>query len=167
MERSLFPRMGITLLALLGLIDSAYLTLTRFFPAVDLACPLTGGGCETVQMSPWSTLPPGGGIPIAVLGIIGYILLFALGMTALQIERVGRVALPMALLLVASAGFAFAIYLTSIQLFVIGTICFWCMLSALMMVSIWIAALIDWRMWRGGETSQPHPPMVGAPRRTR
>jgi uncharacterized membrane protein len=160
MERSLYPRMAVTLFALLGMLDAVYLTLTRFFPSVGLTCPLAGSGCETVQMSPWSTFPPGGGAPIAVLGIIGYLVLFGLGLAALQTERLGRVALPVALLVVASGGIATAIYLVSIQLFVITAVCFWCVISALLMVGIWIAAFIDWRLWRGGLTG--HGRLAGA-----
>ncbi|GEM_PF-696929 len=167
MERSLYPRMAVTLLALLGILDAAYLTLTRFFPNVGLTCPLAGGGCETVQMSPWSTFPPGGGAPIAVLGIIGYLVLFGLGLTALQTEQVGRVALPVALLVAASGGIATAGYLVSIQLFVIRAVCFWCAVSALLMVGIWIAAFIDWRSWRGGATGHNHQAGTGVAQHVR
>ncbi|MFP4439827.1 MAG: vitamin K epoxide reductase family protein [Chloroflexaceae bacterium] len=167
MERSLYPRMAVTLFALLGIIDAAYLTLTRFFPSVGLTCPLAGGGCETVQMSPWSTFPPGGGAPIAVLGIIGYLVLFGLGLAALQTERVGRVDLPVALLVAASGGIATAIYLVSIQLFVITAVCSWCVISALLMVGIWIAAFIDWRSWRGGLTGPGRLAGTGVAQRAR
>lgn len=137
-----------TLLALFGLIDSAYLALTRLLPHdVGLVCPV-GGGCATVQASAWSTFPPGGGMPIALIGVGGYLLLFTLGMLVLHTDYVGQVPLPSTLFLAASGSLVVAMYLTSIQLFIIQAVCFWCVLSALIGAGFWIAALQDWRAWR-------------------
>ncbi len=148
-ERSPLPRMVAATLALLGVIDSAYLTLHHYRPSVTLSCPVGGGNCETVQTSAWSTLPPGGsGVPVALIGIAGYAVLLLLALGALQRDRVGGIAMPPLLLLLASSGLAFSFYLTVLQLFVIGAICFWCALSALCELGIWIAAWVDWRAWR-------------------
>ncbi len=147
-ERSLLPRMAAALLALLGLIDGAYLTLHHYRPSINLRCPV-GGGCETVQGSAWSTLPPGGaGVPVALIGVVGYAVLLLLALVAFQRERIGPVAVPPLLLLVASGGLVFSLYLTFLQLFVIGAICFWCAMSALCELGIWLAAVVDWRAWR-------------------
>lgn len=146
-QRTLAPRMLVTLLALLGLLDAAYLTVTRYVGSIALACPV-GGGCEAVQTSRWSTIPPGAGVSIAVIGIIGYTLLLLLGLTMLQRDYIGAVALPTLLVFLAGGGVLFAIYLTALQLFVIHAICFWCVVSALIELSIFVAALIDWRQWR-------------------
>jgi uncharacterized membrane protein len=145
--RSLYPRMVATLVALLGLFDALYLALSRFFPATPLVCP-TGGGCAMVQESPWSTFPPGDGVPVAFIGVAGYAVLFVLGMVALQTDRLGRVALPPLLLGISSAGVLFSIYLVALQFFIIQAICFWCTLSALLQLLIWLAAFFDWRAWR-------------------
>lgn len=147
MTRAPYPRMAVALLALLGLLDSAYLTLERFVPDVGMVC-LTGGGCETVQRSSWSTLPPGGGVPVAVLGIVGYGALLVVALLALQRDRVLMLSLPVALLALASGGVLFSLYLTYLQFAVIGAVCSWCLLSAMLELGIFVAALIDWRAWR-------------------
>ena len=150
-ERALWPRMTAALLALLGLIDSAYLTLHHYRPSVSLSCPV-GGGCETVQSSIWSTLPPGsGGIPVALIGVVGYAVLVVLALVALQRDRVGTIPVPTVLLLVATGGLFFSVYLTAVQLFVIGAVCFWCAMSALFELGIFIAAFVNWRAWRREE----------------
>lgn len=142
-QRTLYTRMAVALLALLGLLDSAYLTLNRYADQLSLVCPV-GGGCEAVQRSDWSTLPPGAGIPVAVLGLVGYSALLSLALAGLHRERIGRVPLDAALLLVASGGLLFSIYLTGVQLFVIHALCFWCVVSALLELSIFIAVATDW-----------------------
>jgi uncharacterized membrane protein len=154
-ERSLFPRMAAALLALLGLIDSAYLTIHHYRPSVSLSCPV-GGGCETVQTSAWSTLPPGGnGVPVALIGVLGYAVLLGLALVSLQRDHVGAVAVPPLLLMVASGGLVFSFYLSFLQLFVIGAICFWCVMSALFELGIFIAALVDWRAWQQEQVEDP------------
>lgn len=159
-ERALWPRMTAALLALLGLIDSAYLTIHHYRPSVTLSCPV-GGGCETVQSSIWSTLPPGnGGIPVALIGVGGYAVLVMLALVALQRDRVGSIVVPTVLLLVAGGGLFFSIYLTVVQLFVIGTVCFWCAMSALFEVGIFVAAFVNWRAWRREEAAQAQDPSV-------
>jgi uncharacterized membrane protein len=137
------------LCALLGLLDSAYLTLERYSAQIALVCPV-GGGCETVQGSRWSTLPPGAtdGLPVALLGIVGYTVLLGLALTALQRDRVGHLAVPPVLALVASTGVLFSLYLTALQVFVIHALCAWCLGSAILELTLWLAALVDWRAWR-------------------
>lgn len=147
-ERSLAARMTAALVALFGLIDAAYLTIHHYRPSVSLSCPVGGGSCETVQTSAWSTFPPGGsGVPVALIGVMGYAVLFVLALLVVQRDRVGPVALPSLLLLVASGGLAFSLYLTFLQLAVIGAVCFWCAMSALFELAIWVAAFVDWRAW--------------------
>ncbi|NJN66257.1 MAG: vitamin K epoxide reductase family protein [Chloroflexaceae bacterium] len=148
-NRSLLPRMGIVLLALFGLFDSLYLSLSTLRPEDPMYCPV-GGSCTAVQDSPWSRLPPGeGGLPVAFIGVGGYLVLFLLGMIMLQTDMVGgRLSLPPTLLVVSSAGALFSLYLIAIQVFVIHSICFWCALSALFQWSIWGLTLFDWSVWR-------------------
>lgn len=146
--RSPYPRMIAATLALLGLLDAAYLTLDRYEENVGLVCPV-GGGCETVQNSAWSTLPPGDGVPVALIGVVGYATLLGLALAGLHRERLGRLAFAPALLAASSAGLLFALYLTALQIFVIGALCSWCLASATLQLGIWLAALTEWRTWRG------------------
>jgi uncharacterized membrane protein len=146
--RVLYSRMLIALLALLGLLDAAYLTLEHFSPQVALVCPI-GGGCETVQASRWSTLPPGDGVPVALFGLVGYGALVLLALAGLQRDRLGPLPVAPALVALASIGVLFSLYLTALQVFVIGALCAWCLGSAALETLIWGAALVGQRSVSG------------------
>ena len=60
-------RMGAALLSLAGLFISAYLYLYKIGRIGSLACGT--GGCETVQLSPWSRFA---GVEVALIGVLGY-----------------------------------------------------------------------------------------------
>lgn len=159
-ERTLYPRMAVALLALLGIINAGYLTLSRIYPSA-LVC-LTGGGCEAAAQSPYSLFPPGSGIPVAHIGIAGYLVLLVLALIALQTDRLGPLPVPATLFALSTFGVLFSIYLTSMQVFVIKTptgepgLCSWCLLSGLTQVCIWVALLLDWRARRASmERAQP------------
>lgn len=159
-ERSLYPRMAAALFALVGLINATYLTLTRLQISVSLVCP-AGGGCEQVQNSVWSTFPPGSGIPLSVIGMVGCIVLLALSLTSLHSDYIAGVPIPPVILLVASFGAGFSLYLVGVQVMLIQAICFWCMVSAFLEISIWIAVLWDWRTWRNHSSNIHHTVLHG------
>jgi uncharacterized membrane protein len=141
-ERTPSLRMAAALLALLGLFDSAYLTLERLIGAPGGFCP-TGGGCAAVQESAYSSLF---GVPVAYVGVAGYAALLGVALLSLSVDRVAGVRVAALLLALASLGLLFSLYLSYLQVAVIGAICFWCVVSALIELGIWTAALLDWRM---------------------
>lgn len=142
-QRSPYPRMAVALLALLGLFDAAYLSLERLTGG-SLVCPV-GGGCETVQSSTYSVLL---GVPVAFIGVAGYLVLLGVALLALNADEIAGLPVPALLLALASLGVLMALYLSYLQVAVIGAICFWCAVSALLELGIWVAALIDWRLLR-------------------
>ena len=109
-------RTAIAVLALAGAAVAAYLVYSRY-TGTRLVC--TTGGCETVQHSKYAKAA---GIPVAVLGLIAYLAVFA---TALS-SRVEAAAVGAAIVL---GGLAFGIYLIVIQVAVIEAICQWCLAS--------------------------------------
>jgi len=143
MQHSPYPRMAIALMALIGLFDAAYLSLERATGGT-LVCPV-GGGCETVQSSVYSTLL---GVPVAYIGVAGYAVLLLTALLALNLERVAGVSLAAVLLALASIALVAGIYFSYLQVAVIGAVCFWCAVSALLDLGIWVAALLNWRMAR-------------------
>lgn len=143
-ERSPYPRMAAALFALIGLLDALYLSLERWMGDTSLYCP-TGGGCVTVQSSEYAIML---GVPVAYIGVIGYVVLLGVALLAISRDNVMGIPVPLALLGLASLGVLMALYLTYLQIAVIGAICFWCVVSATMELGIWIAALIDWRQFR-------------------
>jgi uncharacterized membrane protein len=126
----------IATLALIGLGVAGYLTYEKF----------TGGGlicwggsqqCEIVQNSPYSQIGP---LPVAVLGLMGYLIF--LTVTALQLrsslER--RRTLAGLNFGLALGAFLYSVYLTYLELFVIYAICTWCVISAVLVTLILILA---------------------------
>ena len=81
-----------------------------------LVC-VAGGGCETVQQSSYAELA---GIPVALLGLVAYTIVFALILWDTPTARLGAAML-------AFVGLAFSAYLLVLQLAVIDAVCVWCM----------------------------------------
>jgi uncharacterized membrane protein len=136
-------RMGAALMSLMGVFVSAYLYLYKIGRIGTLACG--SGACETVQTSIWSRFL---GIEVALIGLVGYALLFGVGLLALQ-PGLARARWPAALLsALAAVGVLFTLYLTYVELFVIHAICRWCVGSAVIILSILILAVLALRRTR-------------------
>lgn len=109
-------------LTVLGLGVASYLTIAHYTGGTTI-CPLHGG-CETVQHSIYSKLA---GVPVALIGLIGYIVIFAsLVVPQSEMTRLATMAFTI-------PGFAFSAYLTYRELFSIHAICPWCVSSAVLM----------------------------------
>ncbi len=111
-----YLRAAIALLALAGAAVTAYLVYARY-THTQLAC--STGGCETVQHSKYAKA---GGVPVAILGLIAYLTVFATALSA----RVEAAAIGAAVVL---GGLVFGIYLIYVQVAVIDAICQWCIAS--------------------------------------
>ena len=149
-EYSPFPRMAAALLSLLGLLDAAYLALERITGG-PITCPV-GGGCETVQSSPYALLF---GVPVAFIGVAGYAALLVVALLSLQEMNLGSISPDVLLLALASIALLAGVYFMYLQVAVIGAICFWCAMAALLDLLIWLAALINWRLMRQESTKHP------------
>lgn len=124
-------RWAIGALAVAGAAIAAYLTVVHYAHTAPVC---TSGGCEKVQQSSYSLLA---GVPVALLGLIGYLLL--LGSAAVR-------GLPAALagVLVALVGSAFSGYLLWAQLARIHAICIWCVGNDVVIAVV--AVLCMWRL---------------------
>jgi len=94
------------------------------------------------------------GIPVAFIGMAGYALLLVVALVSLQTDRLGGISLDALLLALASIALLAGIYFMYLQIAVIGAICFWCAVAALIDLLIWLAALINWRLSRQGAPEQ-------------
>jgi uncharacterized membrane protein len=112
-------RVTTALVALAGAAVAGYLTWVHYDEAA-LVC-VAGGGCETVQRSSYSELA---GIPVALLGLLSYTVVFALVLWNTPTARLAAASL-------AFVGLAFGIYLLALQLFVIDAVCVWCVANDL------------------------------------
>jgi uncharacterized membrane protein len=127
-DRRLF--IAILVLSLIGIGVAGYLTYTHY-EGLNVVC-LSSGGCETVQKSVYSKLA---GVPVAVLGLAGYIgILLSLAIR----NELGRIAA----FGIALIGFLFSMYLTYREIFTIKAICQWCVSSAVLMTLLTILAAI-------------------------
>src|SRR2546426_8357310 len=100
------------------------------------------GGWEGVKRSRYADLL---GIPVAFYGVAGYAVLLVLGLAGLQPARAGDRRLAVLVAALATAGFAFTLYLTFLELLVLHAICRWCIASAAIMTAIWVLALAGLR----------------------
>lgn len=114
-------RLAAVALTLAGVGIATYLTYIHYSGDAPL-CTISHG-CETVQHSEWSKLA---GVPVALLGLIGYVgilaALFVRGEAGL-VAAAGQ----------ALAGFGFSAYLTYREIWTIDAICIWCVGSAIVL----------------------------------
>jgi len=115
---------SIPLLIFVGVVVAAYLTYVDV-TQVNVVCGPVGH-CDLVQASPYARIL---GIPVAVLGLVNYLLLGALWLW----QRADwRQPLPvLSLLMLPVLGTFFSVYLTLLEVIVIRAVCAWCLTSAL------------------------------------
>jgi uncharacterized membrane protein len=133
-------RQAIVLLALVGLLVATYLWLYKIGVLGELQCGT--GSCEAVQASRYAELL---GIPVAFYGVAGYAALMGLGLAALQPRFAADRRVSALLATLATLGFAFTLYLTAIELFVLHEICRWCVVSAVIVTAIWVLSIVGLR----------------------
>jgi len=133
-------RMATALLSLIGVLVAAYLYLYKIGKIGTLACGT--GGCEAVQASRWAMFL---GVEVSLIGLLGYVVLLAVALAGLQGPLVRRRGISFMLVAMSGLGAAFAIYLTALELFVIHAICQWCVGSAIIIVLVFVASLMDFR----------------------
>jgi uncharacterized membrane protein len=131
-------RLAALVLATCGLAIAIYLTYVHYsgHPSV---CGL-GGDCETVQASAYSKLA---GVPVAVLGLLGYLAVLLAIAARGDLARLGATT-------IAWVGFGFSAYLTYRELFTLDAICPWCVASAVLWTGL--ALLTTMRFLRAHPT---------------
>jgi uncharacterized membrane protein len=127
-----------TLLALAGLAVSGYLTIEHYTASATLACPETGViNCQKVTTSTQSAIL---GIPVAVLGLIFFVIMTpaSLGFA----WRSGHIAVQWGRALFALVGVGFVCYLVYAELYVLNAICLWC--TAVHVITVVLFAVVAW-----------------------
>lgn len=135
-------RLAIAILALLGLLLSAYLLVGHYQEGETFCNFGERLNCDYVNSSEYAELF---GIPVALLGLLSYALI--LGVVLLQ----GRVSLPLErrlvyllLFLFVLFGFLFSLYLTAVEAFILSVYCPLCVASAVVMTLLSILVGILW-----------------------
>jgi uncharacterized membrane protein len=123
-------RGAVAVLALAGIGIASYLTWVHYHPGA-LVCGVTHG-CETVQRSKYAELA---GIPVALLGLVAYVVLFASAF-------VRGLAAAAAAAAIALAGLAFALWLVYVQAAILDAWCVWCLASDVVLTLLTIACFL-------------------------
>lgn len=129
-------RLASGILAVIGLIDSLYLTWAK----LTHSAVICGGSteCQTVNDSPYAEIA---GIPISLLGMGAYIAILGL----LYLESRGdfwREYSRMFLFGITLVGVLYSAYLTFIEVAVLYAICPYCVVSAVVMLLLFIIAVV-------------------------
>lgn len=129
-------RIAMIVLSVVGIGLASYLTYVHYSGS-QVIC--TSDACELVQTSVYSKLA---GVPVALMGLIGYVLIF----TSLVLPE--REQTRLATLGLTAVGFGFSAYLTGRELFSLHQICEWCVSSASIMTILMLLSV--YRFLTGG-----------------
>lgn len=122
-----------TVAAFIGFFDASYLT-AKSLGSGPVVCNLLDG-CNVVLNSPWSQI---WGLPTALYGVgyYGMLLFLLVAFWYWQDETVLRT-----LFIVSSVGLLASFWFVYLQLFVIGAVCEYCLLSAITTAIVWVGAV--------------------------
>jgi len=138
-----WPRLAIAVLASIGAVDTGLITLKRWQIVPELACPVTGDGCDIVLNSPWATVL---GQPLALFGFLAYATVLVLAVVPLLVSRQSRWQFNRAtwplLMPVCLSMAVFSLSLVGLMVAVIQAFCFFCLLSAILSVLLFLIALL-------------------------
>jgi uncharacterized membrane protein len=153
----------IALLSLPGMAVSAYLTY-GYFSESSLFCEL-GHGCDTVKESEYSAIF---GVPVALLGVLMYIAIFATAVAGVWRPQSLRDLSSLGVFGMGLFGTLYSAYLTWLELYRIEAVCMWCTISALLLTGILLISVANLavRAGSGPATARrrigPRPATTGA-----
>lgn len=128
-------------LAILGMVDAAYLTWVKLADAMATCSDI--GDCELVNTSRYSEI---GGIPIAALGAAAYLSIVALLAAEKRYPNYG-LSLKTGVFGITLAGTLYSAYLTFIEVSVLHAICPFCVLSAVLMTALLVLSVFRLEIW--------------------
>ncbi len=123
-------------ISVIGLVDAIYLTWIKISHNEAL-CIQGVGNCFTVNTSIYSEWK---GIPVALIGMIGYLFILAILLAEIRFSFVSSNG-PLVVFGLSLVGVAFSAYLTFIEVSVIKAICPFCIVSAISMLVLFVVAI--------------------------
>lgn len=123
--------------AVIGLVDSLYLTWIKLTHTTALCLPGIGD-CETVNTSRYSEIF---GVPIAILGALVYLAILIILLMRDKVSLFTNYELYL-LFGISLIGVLYSAYLTYVEIAVIHAICPYCVISAIMILLIFISTFI-------------------------
>jgi uncharacterized membrane protein len=134
-------RRAIAVLALLGVLDSVYLLLAKLGLIGGLSCTISRG-CDLVNSSSYSEFL---GLPVSAIGLAGYLALFVLAIVGIQPKWLNDPLPDRLISLLSGLAVIFTLYLTYAEVFILGAICQWCVVSQIVIIAILILSLLGSR----------------------
>jgi uncharacterized membrane protein len=101
--------------------------------------------CDKVLASPYADIA---GVPLALIGLVGFAALFGLAAACFFVPRWGPCRMPTLLVLVAGLGLCFELGMTGVEVFVIQALCPYCLAALALIAGTFLAALWVWRYAR-------------------
>lgn len=140
-------------LAVLGLAVSVYLTIEHYSSSTTLACPATSAfDCLKVTTSSWSSIA---GVPVAVLGLVFFIVMTGLALAT------GRLAADLRVV-AAVVGSLMVLWLVYVELFKVDSLCLWC--TGVHVLTLALLGTTTW--WRETSRGSTVAPRTTRPART-
>ena len=139
---SLIPRLQVVIgLSLIGVVVAG-ISLSHHYNTAQGWCDFSAQfNCDVVNRGPYAEIAR---IPVALIGVVGYIGLFAVSGIALKKRDEERQLFAVVKVAVVGA-FLFSLYLTYLEAFVLGVFCPLCLVSLAtvigMMVAVFVPAL--------------------------
>jgi vitamin-K-epoxide reductase (warfarin-sensitive) len=120
--------LAIALVALAGVVVSSVSLYHHFSTSKTSFCNFGESfNCDIVNRSSYSMLA---GVPVALIGVIGYLLI--IGLATIYRDKAET---PILLLITSTGGLGFALYLTYIEKFVLAAWCILCLTSLALILS--------------------------------
>jgi uncharacterized membrane protein len=136
-------RVVMAVLATIGALDTGSITLKRWGLLGPLLCPGGAGDCDKVLNSVWGSLF---GQPLSLFGFLSYAAVLLLALLPLILRRDSRDPLVQrswwGLFLISLGMAVFSLVLMGLMLFRIQAFCPFCVLSALLSLSLFVLSLI-------------------------
>ncbi|MEA5392770.1 vitamin K epoxide reductase family protein [Cyanobium gracile UHCC 0139] len=138
-----WARVVMAVLATIGVIDTAAITLNRWGVIGDLSCPGGAEGCDKVLNSPWGSVF---GQPLSLFGFLAYGAVLVMAVLPLLLKGEARTSvngLSWWGLFLLSAGMAiFSLVLVGVMAFQIKAFCTFCLMSAAISLTLFVLSLI-------------------------
>ena len=140
-----WARIVMAVLATIGIIDTGSITLKRWGLLGNLKCPMGADGCDKVLNSAWGTVAPG--IPLSLVGLLAYTAVLLLAvlplLPGLQENKAELSRRTWWGLFSVSLGMAvFSGVLLGLMVFKIQAFCFFCVLSGVLSLSLFILSVV-------------------------
>lgn len=122
----------------LGFLDATYITIKHYIGS-PITCSILNG-CEKVTTSVYSEIF---GIPVALIGALYYLIILILVILCFESkkEKVFNIASKITIL-----GFLASIYFVYLQVFVLKSLCLYCLFSAFTSTILFILAIATLRL---------------------